>query len=145
MAVVTEESEHAYAYIQKNGTVTEKPLAPVDSEAASLTYDRLGTLWVQYNTPDLIARVAADGTITTFPIPTMDAVQHRITIGPDGELWYTELKADRIGRMITGHADGPAIDGVAIQSYAGSRTARPGSTTGPHSRKARTPTTPITP
>jgi hypothetical protein len=56
----------------------------------------------------------------------MDAVQHRITVGPDGELWYTELKADRIGRMITGHADGPAIDGVAVQSYSGA----PNGTTG---------------
>jgi virginiamycin B lyase len=119
VVVVTEESGHAYAYIQKNGSVTEKPLAPIDSEAASLTYDRLGTLWIQYNTPDLIARVNADGSITTFPIPTMDAVQHRITIGPDGELWYTELKADKIGRMVTGNADGPAIDGVASQSYTG--------------------------
>jgi virginiamycin B lyase len=119
VAVVSEESGHAYAYIQKNGTVTEKPLVPIDSEAASLTYDRMGTLWIQYNTPDLIGRVNADGSITTFPIPTMNAVQHRITIGPDGELWYTELMADKIGRMITGHADGPAIDGVAGQSYSG--------------------------
>ena len=119
VAVVTEESGHAYAYIQKNGLVTEKPLAPIDSEAASLTYDRLGTLWIQYNTPDDIARVNADGSLNVFPIPTTDAVQHRITIGPDGELWYTELKADKIGRMITGHADGPDLDGVASQGYSG--------------------------
>jgi hypothetical protein len=119
VAVVSEESGHAYGYLLKDGTVEELPLTPKGSQAAALTYDRLGTLWVQYNTPDLIARINADGSITTFPIPTKDAVQHRITIGPDGELWYTELKADRIGRMITGHADGPTVDGVAGQRFDG--------------------------
>lgn len=120
VVVVSEESGHAYAYIQKNGLVSEYHLTPpADSEAASLTYDRQGTLWVQYNTPDDIARVNADGSLSIFPIPTADAVQHRITIGPDGELWYTELAADKVGRMVTGHADGPSLDGVASQSYSG--------------------------
>ena len=119
VVVVSEESGHAYAYIQKDGLVSEFPLTPTDSEAASLTYDRQNTLWVQYNTPDDIARVNADGSLSVFPIPTTDAVQHRITIGPDGELWYTELMADKIGRMVTGHADGPALDGVATQGYSG--------------------------
>lgn len=117
VAVVSEESGHAYAYVLASGAVEELPLTPADAQAAALTYDRLGTLWVQYNTPDQIGRVELDGSLTPFPIPTTGAVQHRIIIGPDGELWFTELAKDKIGRMVSGHASGPAIDGVIAQKY----------------------------
>jgi virginiamycin B lyase len=117
VAVVSEESGHAYAYITPDGRVTEYPLTPGDAKAAAFTYDRAGTLWVQYNTPDAIGMVQSDGSVTPFTIPTLEAVQHRITVGPDGALWYTELKADKIGRMVTGHEDGPPIDGVFSQTF----------------------------
>jgi virginiamycin B lyase len=117
VAVATEESGHAYAYIYPNGRVKEFPLNPSDAKAASLVYDRMGVLWVQYNTPDNIGRVNPDGSVTPFPIPTIGATQHRIIIGPDGELWFTELTADRIGRMVTGDAAGPALSAVSGQSY----------------------------
>lgn len=118
VAVVSEEAGHAYAYVLASGTVEELPLNPTNAQAAALTYDRLGTLWVQYNTPDQIGRVESDGSLTPFPIPTAGAVQHRIIIGPDGELWFTELGKDKIGRMVTGHASGPALDSVQGQSFA---------------------------
>ena len=117
VAVVTEESGHAYATITPDGKVTEYPLTPSYAEAAALTYDTAGTLWNQYNTPDAIAEVQPNGSVTPYPIPTLDAVQHRITVGPDGSLWFTELHADKIGHMVTGHADGPPIDGVYSQSF----------------------------
>ncbi len=117
VAIVTEEAGHAYATITPSGTVTEYPLTPSNAEAASLTYDTAGTLWIQYNTPDAIAEVLPDGTVKPFPIPTLGAVQHRITVGPDGSLWFTELKADKIGHMVTGHEDGPPIDGVYSQAF----------------------------
>ncbi len=117
VAVVSEEAGHAYATVMTSGSVQEFPLNPSDAKAAALTYDRLGTLWVQYNTPDQIGRVEADGTVTPFAIPTADAIQHRVIIGPDGELWFTELGKDKIGRMVTGHASGPAIDFVLGQSF----------------------------
>jgi virginiamycin B lyase len=117
VAVVTEESGHAYATITPDGTVTEYPLTPGNAEGAAFTYDTAGTLWIQYNTPDAIGEVQPDGSVTPFPIPTLDAVQHRITVGPDGSLWFTELNADKIGHMVTGHEDGPPIDGVYSQAF----------------------------
>ncbi|WP_435009063.1 virginiamycin B lyase family protein [Tundrisphaera lichenicola] len=117
VAVVSEEAGSAYAYISKQGVVTEYPLSPSGSEAASLTYDRAGVLWVQYNTPDAIGQVQPDGTVKPFTIPTLDAVQHRITIGPDGSLWFTELAVDKIGRMVTGNESGPPITHVASQNF----------------------------
>ncbi len=117
VAIVTEEAGHAYATITPNGTVTEYPLTPSNAEGASLTFDTAGTLWIQYNTPDAIAELQPDGSLTTYPIPTLGAVQHRITIGPDGSLWFTELKADKVGHMVTGHEDGPPIDGVYSQAF----------------------------
>jgi sugar lactone lactonase YvrE len=117
VAVVSEEAGHAYATITPDGTVTEHPLSPSNARAASLVYDTAGTLWIQYNTPDAIGEVLPDGSVRPFPIPTLGAVQHRITLGPDGSLWFTELAADKIGHMVTGHEDGPPIDGVYSQSY----------------------------
>jgi virginiamycin B lyase len=117
VAVVTEESGHAYATITPDGVVTEYPLSPANAEAASLTYDTAGALWIQYNTPDAIGLVQPDGSVTPYPIPTLDAVQHRIIVGPDGSLWFTELNADKIGHMVTGHEDGPPIDGVYSQNF----------------------------
>ena len=117
VAVVNEESGHAYATITPDGTVTEYPLTPSYAEAAALTYDTAGTLWIQYNTPDAIGEVQPDGSLAPYPIPTQCAVQHRITVGPDGSLWFTELKADKIGHLVTGHEDGPPIDGVFSQSF----------------------------
>ena len=121
VAVVTEESGHAYATITPDGTVTEYPLTPSYAEAAALTYDTAGTLWIQYNTPDAIAEVQPNGSITTFAIPTLNAVQHRIIVGPDGSLWFTELNADKIGHMVNGQENGPPIDGVYSQAFQAKR------------------------
>ena len=117
VAVVSEEAGHAYATITPDGTVTEYPLTPSTAKAAALTYDTAGTLWIQYNTPDAIAEVQPNGSLTTYPIPTLNAVQHRITGGPDGSLWFTELNTDKVGHIVTGHEDGPPIDGVFSQSF----------------------------
>lgn len=117
VAVVSEESGSAYAYITPQGVVTEYPLSPTGAEAASLTYDRAGVLWVQYNTPDAIGQVQPDGRVVPYTIPTLDATQHRITIGPDGALWFTELAVDKIGRMVTGHENGPPVTHVTGQAF----------------------------
>ena len=121
VATVSEESGSAYAFITPDGVVTEHPLSPSDAQGASLTYDRAGQLWVQYNTPDAIARVNPDGSVTPFTIPTLDATQHRVTVGPDGALWFTELATDKIGRMVTGHENGPPVDRVLDQQFRAAR------------------------
>jgi len=28
---------------------------------------------------------------------------HHIVLRPDGDLWFTEVRADRLGRVMTGH------------------------------------------
>jgi virginiamycin B lyase len=117
VAVVSEESGRAYAYITPQGAVTEYPLSPSTSEGAALTYDRAGVLWVQYNTPDAIAQVLPDGSVRPYPIPTLSATQHRITIGPDGALWFTELAVDKIGRMVNGNENGPPVGTVTSQKF----------------------------
>jgi virginiamycin B lyase len=117
VATISEESGSAYAFISPEGVVTEFPLSPSGAQGASLTYDRAGVLWVQYNTPDAIARVNPDGSVTPFTIPTLDATQHRVTVGPDGALWFTELATDKIGRMVTGHENGPPVDRVLNQQF----------------------------
>ena len=45
--------------------------------------------------------VASGQTITEFPIPTVLSGPEGITAGPDGNLWFTELGADKIGRITT--------------------------------------------
>jgi virginiamycin B lyase len=52
----------------------------------------------------MIARILPNGAAKEFPLPTRDAVIHRVTAGPDGGMWFTELAADRIGRVATGAA-----------------------------------------
>jgi streptogramin lyase len=39
---------------------------------------------------------------TFYPVPTRDTVMHRVILGPDGRLWFTEMNADRVGRLTTG-------------------------------------------
>jgi virginiamycin B lyase len=41
---------------------------------------------------------------TFYPVPTRDTVMHRIIQGPDGHLWFTEMHADKVGRLTAGRA-----------------------------------------
>jgi virginiamycin B lyase len=43
-----------------------------------------------------------DHPVTFYQVPTRDTVMHRIIQGPDGNMWFTELKADKVGKIITG-------------------------------------------
>ena len=49
-----------------------------------------------------IGRITTSGTITEFPIPTPGSSPHGIALGPDGAIWFTELGADKIGRLSLG-------------------------------------------
>ena len=86
---------------------------------AGLAFDAAGNLWVQQyvdqNHPDpegadRILRIDRAGLaagpgglrpahVTAFPVPTRRSVMHRIIMGNDQAMWFTEMGADRIGRI----------------------------------------------
>jgi virginiamycin B lyase len=51
-----------------------------------------------------IGRIATDGTEGYFPIPYSPAAPYGIAPGSDGDLWFTDLVADKIGRLAIGSA-----------------------------------------
>ncbi len=99
------------------------PLLHANTILASLAFDSAGNLWTQayvnQSNPypagtDAIVRIDASVTlaphagqtgdisdvpITFYEVPTPDTVMHRITQGPDGNIWFTELAADKLGRL----------------------------------------------
>jgi virginiamycin B lyase len=117
----SEEAGSNVARIDKNGKITEfaVPKAQPNHILAGLAFDREGNLWVQqyvdHNRPspagaDRIVRIAKAGLVgaadgltdahfTFYPVPTRDTVMHRIVEGPDRALWFTEMNADKIGRL----------------------------------------------
>jgi virginiamycin B lyase len=40
--------------------------------------------------------------VTYYEVPTRLTVMHRIIHGPDGNMWFTELGADKLGKVIIG-------------------------------------------
>ena len=46
-----------------------------------------------------IARATPDGSIAEYLVPTASADPTGIALGPDGNLWFTELSANKIGRV----------------------------------------------
>lgn len=86
---------------------------------AGLAFDGEGNLWVQQyvdqNHPepagaDHIVRIASAGLaagpaglrpghFTFFVVPTRGTVMHRIVMGPGAAMWFTEMAADRVGRI----------------------------------------------
>jgi virginiamycin B lyase len=102
----TEESGHAYADVDAAGNITEHPLPRPDAQPTGIAFDRSGALWIGYSKPDMIARILPSGAAKEFPLLTTDAVIHRVTAGPDGGMWFTELAADKLGRVPTGTGAG---------------------------------------
>jgi virginiamycin B lyase len=101
--------------------ITEYPVPkPQDNVIlAGLAFDAAGNLWVQQYVdqnhpepegPDHIVRIDRAGLaagpeglrpehFTAFAVPTRRSVIHRIVMGDEGALWFTEMAADRIGRV----------------------------------------------
>lgn len=108
----TEEAGNKVGRIDMQGNITEFPIPKSQENVilASLTFDSAGSLWVQQyvdqNHPeppgdDHIIRIEPKTQqLTSFTVPDRGTVMHRITPGPDGNLWFTELKTDRIGRVL---------------------------------------------
>jgi streptogramin lyase len=88
---------------------------------AGLSFDKNNNLWVQQYVdqnnpeptgPDHIIKIdktvltakpsdAGKLSVISYPVPTRKTVMHRIIQGPDGNMWFTEMKSDKIGKLIT--------------------------------------------
>jgi virginiamycin B lyase len=122
----TEEAGNKVGRIGRDGRITEFPVPKAQPNLilAGLAFDRHGNLWVQQHVdhnrpapagPDNIVRIARAGLaggpsglarthFTFYPVPTRDTVMHRIIEGPDRNLWFTEMRADKVGRLVPGRA-----------------------------------------
>ena len=103
------------------GCLTEYPVPRPQPNMilGGLAFDAAGNLWVQQyvdqNHPDpegadrivridRIGLAAGPGGLRAehfafFPVPTRRSVMHRIILGDDRTMWFTEMGADRIGRV----------------------------------------------
>ena len=82
----TEEAGHKVSRIDMDGNIREFPLpnlVKIDKAMLRGASDSL-------NVP-----------ITYYAVPTRETVMHRIILGPDGNMWFTEMNADKIGKLIT--------------------------------------------
>lgn len=65
---------------------------------------------------------------TFYPVPTRDTVMHRIIQAPDGDLWFTELNANKVGRLGDGRGRErrrPARSAGSVQGRDGSGAGSP--------------------
>lgn len=120
----TEEAGNNVAFIDKEGKITEfaVPKKQANVILAGLSFDNEKNLWVQqyvdhFNPSpkgkDYIVKIdkailkaipadMAKLPVTFYPVPTMDSVFHRIIQGPDGNMWFTEMNANKVGKLLTG-------------------------------------------
>jgi virginiamycin B lyase len=119
----SEEAGSRVARIDDQGRITElvvpRPEGRPNLILAGLAFDGSGDLWVQQyvdpNNPvpegeDYLVRIAAAGLkggpqglkpehFTRYPVATRNSVMHRIIQGPDKAMWFTEMHADKVGRL----------------------------------------------
>jgi virginiamycin B lyase len=120
----SEEAGNKVARIDMKGNITEYavPKKQANMILAGLSFDSQKNLWVQQyvdqNNPvpagtDYIIKIdklilttapanLPASAFTFYPVPTQQTVFHRIIQGPDGNMWFTEMKADKVGKLITG-------------------------------------------
>ncbi|HWT07304.1 MAG TPA: hypothetical protein VN224_16175 [Xanthomonadales bacterium] len=116
----SEEAGNKVARIDPSGTITEFAVANGQANVkvilAGLAFDGENDLWVQQYVPHGAPNAGVDSLIeidkkiltakpsdnipmTPYRIPTTDSVMHRIIQGPDGAMWYTEMMADKVGKV----------------------------------------------
>jgi virginiamycin B lyase len=116
----SEEAGSKIGRIDRNGHIREiaVPRRQPNLILAGLAFDRAGNLWTQQyvdqNHPepagvDSLVRIdkaaLAAGAVARpehfrfLPVPSRKTVMHRIAQGPGGTMWFTEMHADRLGRM----------------------------------------------
>jgi virginiamycin B lyase len=92
----TEERGNAYGTISATGEIVEYPTGVAGGKLAGAVIDADENLWLQYNKPDIIQRIAPDKIVTTYKLPTKNAVQHRIALGFGGKIWATQNATDKV-------------------------------------------------
>jgi len=122
----SEEAGNRVARIAPDGAITEYPVPMAQSNVilAGLAFDGNKNLWVQQyinqNDPtpaqpspagaDYVIRIdksiltTAPADISRVPmtyyrVPTAQTVMHRVVQGPDGKIWFTELGANKVGKL----------------------------------------------
>jgi virginiamycin B lyase len=119
----SEEAGSRVGRIDERGRITEfavpKPAGRPNMLLADLAFDDRGDLWVQQyvdqggpgpSGEDYVVRIAAAGLeagpdrleaahFTRYPVKTRNTVMHRIIQGPDKAMWFTEMHADKVGRL----------------------------------------------
>jgi virginiamycin B lyase len=120
----TEEAGNKVGFIDKDGNITEFPVPKTQNNVilAGLALDSDKNLWVQqyvdYFSPypaeaDHIVKIdrsiltakpmdISRIPVTFYEVPTAGTVFHRIIQGPDGNMWFTEMNANKVGKLITG-------------------------------------------
>lgn len=118
----SEEASDKVGRITLDGTITEYqvPKKQPNMILAALWFDNQGNLWTQQYVdqnnprpmgPDYIVRidksiVTTDPSrirkvpITFYAVPTRQTVMHRIIQGPDQAMWFSELYANKVGRLV---------------------------------------------
>lgn len=125
----TEEAGNKVGRIGMDGTITEFPVPKMQDNVilAGLAFDAEGNLWVQQytdvNPPHyVLSGGEPDGSVgrdymvkidrssltsgttanafTFYEVPTRETVMHRVVLGPDNNLWFTELRADKVGKLV---------------------------------------------
>jgi virginiamycin B lyase len=85
------------------GTIRENKLVEYPTRSgqtlAALAFDPIGTLWLSFSSPSVVARVGSDERVTEYRLPTKNATLHRIIAGPGRKMWFTELAADKVGTI----------------------------------------------
>jgi len=147
----TEEAGNNVARIDMKGNITEFAVPKYQDNVilAGLTFDNQRNLWVQQYVdpnnpnpagPDHIIKInrailtadagdVANVTVTFYEVPTRKTVMHRIIQGPDGNIWFTELAANKVGKLISGefsghHASMPGLK-IIRQLHASARSVSP--------------------
>jgi virginiamycin B lyase len=119
----SEEAGSRVGRIDREGRIVEyivpRPDGRPNMLLAGLAFDGAGDLWVQQYVDqnaagpageDYIVRIAAAGLkagpeglkadhFTRYPVATRNTVMHRIVEGPDKAMWFTEMHADKVGRL----------------------------------------------
>jgi len=119
----SEEAGSRVARIDERGRIVEyevpRPAGRPNMLLAGLAFDGGGNLWVQQYVDqnnagpageDYLVRIAAAALeggprmlgpdhVTRYPVKTRNTVMHRIVQGPDKAMWFTEMHADKLGRL----------------------------------------------
>src|SRR5262249_53928627 len=84
------------------GVITQFSAASATPQGG-ITLGPDGALWYAGNN-NKIGRITTAGALTEIQVPTSGFSPRQIAAGPDGNIWFTEISAQKIGRVNLGGA-----------------------------------------